>query len=533
MGETLLFYGGRVLTMEEKEKKGEPGSADAVLVEDGLIRAVGSREELEPAARGARRIDLEGNLLMPSFLDSHSHFTQVAYSFFQVSLDGAASLEEIQERVKSYLSRKKPGKEEWVVARDYDHNLMPKGAHPTLAQLDEMTDGQPMIIQHKSGHMGLVNSRGLALLGITDESQAPEGGRIGKEGGRLTGYLEENAFFDCLKRVPMPGEEELAGAYEQAQQLYASHGITTIQEGMLVKQMFPMYDLLLKRKLLWLDLVAYPDLDSFDEAVSRMSRHRNGYRDHLRLGGIKIFLDGSPQGRTAWMKTPYMGTEDCGYGILKDDQVTAAFEKAAGEKVQLLAHCNGDAAAEQFLRCLEQAERTCPNLEQLRPVLIHGQLMEREQLKRAAKLGAVVSFFVAHVYHWGDVHIRNFGYERASAISPLASALKADLPFTLHQDSPVIQPDMWETVWCAANRVTREGVLLGPGEKIPVWQALRAVTYLAAWQYGEEARKGTIAPGKRADLLVADADPLTVPSDQLRDIRVLQTYKDGRCVYSR
>lgn len=527
MEEKLFFYGGTVLTMDEGQ------SGDAVLVENGRIRAVGRREHLEPAARGAKEINLEGKTLMPAFIDSHSHFTQIACSFFQVSLEGVSSLREIRNRIGRYLDQNRLEEDDWVVARDYDHNLMPEGKNPSLAELDELSGGHPLMIQHKSGHMGLTNSRGLALLGITGQSKDPEGGKIGREDGKLNGYLEENAFFDCLKRVPRPGRTALAGAYRKAQELYASHGITTIQEGMLVAQMIPMYELLREERLLRLDLVAYADLESFDELSARMPQLRRGYENHLRIGGIKIFLDGSPQGRTAWMKTPYLGTEERGYGILGDEEVEAAFEKAARENVQLLAHCNGDAAADQFLRCLERAQRRYPMLAKLRPVLIHGQLMDGDQVRRAARLGVVVSFFAAHVYHWGDVHIRNFGYERASAISPARSALKAGLPFTMHQDSPVIQPDMWETIWCAVNRVTRSGKVLGEAERIPVEEALRAVTIQAAWQYGEEAMKGSITPGKLADLLVADRNPLLASPGELKEIQVLQTYKEGRRVYDR
>ena len=252
----------------------------------------------------------------------------------------------------------------------------------------------------------------------------------------------------------------------------------------------------------------------------------------MRLGGIKMFLDGSPQGRTAWMRTPYTGTPDyCGYGTLTDEAVRAVLDLAAAEQVQVLAHCNGDAAAAQYLRALQQAEAEHPVLKTLRPVMIHAQLLHPDQLALAKEVGVVASFFVAHVYHWGDVHIRNFGPDRAALISPTASALRVGVPFTFHQDAPVIPPDMLETVWCAANRRTEAGVLLGPDERITAREALRAVTATAAWQYFEEGDKGTLAPGKRADLVVLDRDPLTTPPEDLRKVRVLQTVKDGQTVF--
>ena len=159
--------------------------------------------------------------------------------------------------------------------------------------------------------------------------------------------------------------------------------------------------------------------------------------------------------------------------------------------------------------------------------------MGKDQMEQAARLGAVVSFFVAHVYHWGDVHIRNLGMERAEGISPAASALQAGIPVTFHQDSPVIPPDMLETVWCAVARRTESGVLLGEEERISVEQALECVTKNGAYQYFQEDRKGKIAEGMTADLVILSQDPLVTPIQQLREIQVLQTYKHGYCVYTR
>jgi predicted amidohydrolase YtcJ len=377
--------------------------------------------------------------------------------------------------------------------------------------------------------MGLYNSAALLSLGVTDETPSPEGGNIGHDNGHLTGYMEENAYFTYAKKVPMPAPEELKDAYIRAQKLYASYGITTIQEGMLVTQMIPLYEMLSVSHALKLDLVAYPDMDAFDAANKKFPQSVGKYGSHIRLGGLKIFLDGSPQGRTAWMRTPYKGEDVsyCGYGTLKDEDVCLAFRTAAQHRVQLLAHCNGDAAAAQMIRCLAREEKDYPILKELRPVMIHAQLLGPDQIPEAASLGIIASFFVAHVYHWGDTHIRNFGMERASMISPAASALKAGLLFTFHQDSPVIMPDMLETVWCAVNRKTKAGIVLGEKEKIPTAEALKAVTLNAAYQYSEENEKGSILPGKKADFVILDRNPVETPPEDLRKIKVLQTVKGG------
>ena len=193
--------------------------------------------------------------------------------------------------------------------------------------------------------------------------------------------------------------------------------------------------------------------------------------------------------------------------------------------MQVLAHCNGDAAAEQFLTAAEKLEGEGVDLAAIRPVLIHGQLLGADQLEAVKRTGVLISFFAAHVYHWGDLHIQNFGMDRAKRITPARSALALGIPFTFHQDTPVLPPDMLETIWCAVNRRTRDRVQME--EAIGVEDALRAVTVNAAYQYFEENSKGTIAPGKRADFAVLDKNPLEVPTEELRELRVLETIRGG------
>ena len=519
------LYVGKVLTMAE------PLYADAVLEEDGIIRGVGRAEELRKKAGDCREEHLDGGVLLPGFIDPHSHFSQMASACLQASLDGTETVEEMGEKIRAFLRETKPAPGAWVSARDYDNNRMPGLRNPTLEELDALAPGHPLVIHHKSGHMGLMNSLALKTLGITVDTPVPEGGKIEVREGKLTGYLEENAFFTYLKKVPSPKPEQLLQAFIRAQEKYAAHGITTMQDGMVVGEMLPMYRMLVENGVLKLDLVAYPSPDTYEEAMKEFGSLPPS--DRLRIGGVKIFLDGSPQGRTAWMRTPYVGEDDYrGYGTMTDQAVLEAMEFACRHNTQLLCHCNGDGAAEQFLRCLEQTEKKYPEMARLRPVIIHGQLLGLDQLERVKKLGAVTSFFVAHVYHWGDVHIRNFGLERASQISPVRSALEWGIPVTFHQDAPVIQPDMLETVWCAVNRLTRQGVRLGAEQAVSVLQALRAVTLTGAYQYFQEKQKGSIEVGKQADFVLLDRDPLITPREEPREIQVLGTYQKGRQIFS-
>ena len=328
--------------------------------------------------------------------------------------------------------------------------------------------------------------------------------------------------------------EAFLGAYRKAQDLYASYGITTVQEGMLPEQLVPIYQALCAGDKLYLDVVGYADSGGMQAAERLLPECLQGYSHHFRVGGYKIFLDGSPQGRTAWLRTPYAGEKDYrGYGTMTDEQVLSAIRTAVSQGRQLLSHCNGDAAAEQYLRAIAQVEKEGLDAAAIRPVMIHAQLLGLDQLPELKRLGVLPSFFVAHVYHWGDVHVKNLGPERAAHISPAGSAARLGIPFTFHQDAPVIRPDMLETVWCAVERRMKDGSVLGPEERVDVWTALKAVTANAAYQYFEEDQKGTLAPGKRADLVVLDRDPTRTAGESLRTIRVLETWKDGVRVFER
>lgn len=525
----MLFYNGTVLTMEEELL------AESVLVEDGIIVGVGSYDGLcGQLSNLDDYMDLKGKTLMPAFIDPHSHFSVYANSLLQASLGETVTFGEIQERIKTFIDKNQVPKGQWVVAGGYDHNILEEKKHPSKETLDEAAPDYPVLIQHKSGHMGVFNTKALKLLGVTEKTPVPAGGLIGVEGASLTGYMEESAYMKYLKEIPQPSGDKLLEAYEKTQRIYASHGITTIQEGMMVDQMIPMYRALLQSGILKLDVVGYVDVNSEGELLRAFGEHNKRYQGHFKIGGYKIFLDGSPQGRTAWMRTPYMGDETyCGYGTMTDEAVYEAVKCALKEGFQLLAHCNGDGACEQYLRAWETAAVKGEMDKTERPVMIHAQLVGVDQLPRIKRLEMIPSFFEAHVYHWGDVHIANFGKERAAAISPAASALKEGILFTLHQDAPVIEPDMLETVWCAVNRRTKNHVLLGEEERIPVLEALRAVTINGAYQYFEEHEKGSIRVGKRADLVVLDQNPLEVEPDKLRAIQILETYKDGVKVFDR
>ncbi len=521
-----LYFGGPILTMDT------PAQVPALLVREGVIQGVGNREALAAACPKARPVPLEGRALLPGFLDAHGHFLACAYAQLQCSVEGAGTVEEILARIRTYLAAHPRPAGTWVLARDYDPALLPGGRGPGRRALDRAAPGHPLVLQHRSGHVGVLNSLALERMGIRAGTPDPPGGRIGREDGEPNGWLEEAAFLGVLRRLPAPTTEELLAACGRTQELLASYGITTAQEGMLTQEMLPLCQALCRGKGLRLDLVGYVSPGEAGEVEGALAGYTGPYRDRFRLGGYKIFLDGSPQSRTAWLRTPYLDGSN-GYPTLSAGQVEEAAALALGRGRQLLAHCNGDAAAQQFLEGLAAARRRFPQAPDIRPVMVHAQLVGLDQLPRLARLGVIPSFFPAHIYHWGETHLENLGPQRAALLSPAASAGELGLPYTLHQDAPVLPPNPLEALACAVNRRTRAGRLLGEGQRITPLQGLAALTRHAAYQYFEEGAKGSLAPGKRADLVILEQNPLELPSQQLGELRVSETIKDGKVLWRR
>ena len=520
--ETTLYFGGPIVTLEE------PRYAQALVERGGRIAYVGDREEAERlAGPGARRVDLEGRTLLPAFVDPHSHLLACAYARLQVPLGECAGWGEITDRLSRHVQERGVQPGEWVKGTGYDQNALAEGAAPDRFCLDRACPNNPVVIQHASGHAGVFNTLALERLGALNGDCGLE--RDGQ--GELTGRGEENPFLDLLGRIPMDGLEDVLRAFQGAQEEYASHGIATAQEGLLQPVMAPVYREILRRGLLYLDVNAYVPPADYDRLRGQFVQGVSDSPGIFQVAGMKIFLDGSPQGGTAWVREPYAGG-GCGTSTMTDGQVLSAFRQALDRDAQLLAHCNGDRAAEQYLTLLAQAEREAGK-KLCRPVMIHAQLLGLDQLERVKALGVIPSFFVAHVYHWGEIHVKNFGLDRAGRISPAGSALAWGIPFTFHQDSPVIPPDMLETIWCACVRRTKTGRVLGAEERIPVEAALRAVTQTAALQYGLERELRTLRPGKRADFVLLSGDPLRTPPEELKKLQVERTIQRGRTIWSR
>lgn len=530
----MIYYGGPILTMES-----ESDSPEAVLVSKGIIKKAGSLKEVLDAAGGSvKKYNLEGKCLMPSFIDPHSHVSLCGQMALFADLSECRNFDDIANTMKEYIKENKITADKVAVGFGYDHNFLDEDGHPDKTVLDKVSTEVPVLVLHVSGHLACANTPMLELAGVTAESEDPKGGRYGRVAGsnEPDGYMEEAAMMGVQGVMGKRIKPDLKKLMNGMQKDYLKNGVTTVQEGsanMGTMKMLKMAAMLGKLKT---DVVIYPLISEDGEEV--MAKHRKllgKYKKHLRIGGYKMILDGSPQGRSAWMSEPYLGGDEgyCGYPWITDEEAEKYAKTAVDGNFQILTHCNGDAASEQFLNAYEKAlaESSNPHKDKLRPVMIHCQTVRNDQLDRMAAINMIPSIFVGHVYYWGDVHMKNFGSERGNHISPAKDALDRGMAINFHQDAPITKPNMLHSVWCAVNRISRAGNVIGADQKIGVYDALKAVTINAAYQYSEEDSKGSIREGKRADLVILDKSPMEVDPVAIKDIKVLETIKDGKTVY--
>ena len=525
-----FYINGKIITMEDASM-----FAEAVCVERGRILSVGKQEELLALKEaGDEIIDLHGRTMLPAFIDAHSHFVGAANAMTQCDLSACKDFEEIVQAMKTFKAKRKLSDDAWIIGSNYDQNFLAEGRHPDKDVLDKISAENPVLIVHASSHMAVTNSRGLEIQKIDENTEDCAGGKYGRVAGTNipNGYMEEKAFLAFQSNLPMQSVETLLSCMEEAQKMYASYGITTVQDGMVGKPLFQLLQYAASIGKLYLDIVGYADIMTEENIFEEAPEYANQYKNHFKFGGFKVFLDGSPQGKTAWMTKPYEGEKEyCGYPIHGDEELKKYICVALDKKQQLLAHCNGDAAAEQYVSVFEQTLKERKEKDIYRAVMVHAQLVRKDQLERMAVMGMIPSFFVAHTYYWGDIHLKNFGEERGSQISPVKDAVELNMKYTFHQDTPVVPPDMLRTISSAVNRVSKTGQSIGKNQCVSVLEALKAVTSYAAYQYTEENEKGTIAEGKYADFVILDKNPLETEKEQLADIRVLMTIKENKVIY--
>ncbi len=537
-----IYSGGSIITMRDGAMR-----AEAVAVRDGIIVAVGTKVEVD-RLRGAstRVIDLAGQALLPGFIDAHGHvFTsgvQAASANLLPAPDGEGnSIASIQELLRAYATTEIARRFNMIMGFGYDDAQIVEQRHPTRADLDAVSTEVPILLIHQSCHLGAMNTKALELAGITADTPDPQGGVIRREADGKTpnGVLEETAFMlGAMKIFPRLDPEQFAQLALMGQEMYIRHGFTTAQEGRATGPAHGSFVRLAEAGQMRIDVVSYLDMIFTDEPPEmKTDWYARTYRNRYRIGGVKLNLDGSIQGKTGYLTQPYRkpppgaATNYRGYETLPDKVIAAKVDKAYANGWQVLAHCNGDAAIDQYLSAVRDAVAK-HGMADRRSVAIHAQTARLDQLDAMRELGVMPSFFGMHCFYWGDWHRdETLGPVRAERISPANSALRRGIMFTQHHDSPVAQPSAIRVLSSVVTRRTRSGDILGADERIGVADALRSLTIWAAYQHFEERTKGSIEVGKVADFVVLSADPFAVDIELLGDLVVRETIKDGVSIY--
>jgi len=338
--------------------------------------------------------------------------------------------------------------------------------------------------------------------------------------------------------VPGPDGDEAIALLKTGQELYLREGITTAQEGATMKHQLELLRALADRGDLKLDVVMLPFIAEIDTIFDgKLPTNEPEYRNHLRIGGVKVVMDGSPQGRTAAFTTPYLTDGPAGQTDWRGDLsfpqpvLNDWVKKVYDGGATLFVHCNGDAAIDALLEAHRFASGNAP-AKPRGTVGIHSQFIRRDQLDKYKAWNITPSFFTIHCFYFGDTHVANRGRLQADFISPMKSARVLGLRPANHTDFNVAPLDQIFTIHTAVNRTSRSGQTIGADERITPLEALEAITIDGARLYGEEAKKGSIEVGKLADLVILSDNPLTVAPATIQAIKVLETIKEGRTVYT-
>lgn len=541
-----IFFGGDILTMIGDSVQ----YAEALGVKDGKIIFVGNKVDgFKMQGDSTAMIDLQGKTMLPGFIDPHSHFINSLSLSTQVNCSAppvgpGKSVEAIIAAIKEFSTKRNIPKGEVIVAWGYDDTKMPNGRLLNRDDLDEAFPDNPVVMIHTTMHGCVLNSSAMKKYGITNGMKTPEGGIIVRKPGtdEPYGLIMETAYIPVISNMPKPSRQEMVERLKTGQMIYAEEGITTAQEGATHKTDLDILALGAKENKLFIDVISYPFITDARAITEEHPFSTFGsYNNHLKIGGVKITADGSPQARTAFFSTPYLTGGPSGQKkwigepTFSQDSLNAYVKWLYENKIQFICHGNGDSAIGMILKAHEYACKTLsqPLDADRRTTVIHSQFVRKDQLDKYKTYNIIPSFFTEHSYFFSQEHIKNRGIKQASFLSPINSAYKLGLQPTNHTDFVVLPLNQMMTVWTAVNRLTPDGKVLGPEERITAYQALKCITINAAHQYSEENSKGTLKSGNIADFVILDKNPVKVDPLVIKDIIVLETIKDGKTIYKK
>lgn len=541
-GNGVIYYGGDILTMVGDT----PTYADAVWIKDGKIAYIGSLEEAKKQGQGAQLANLEGKTLLPSFIDAHSHYINSLTVSDQANVspkpitDGKGdNVDQIIATIKQLKDKGNIPKDSLIQAYGYDDTKM-NGRLLNRDDLDKAFPDNPVIVGHISMHGAVLNSKALTRFNITKDTPTPKGGVIVRDdNGVPYGLIMETAYLPIFDNLPKPSLDQQIAWSKRGQMLYAEAGITTAHDGATKFNDLEIMKNANKANVNMIDIIAFPFIGDLKSVLAKYPKKDwLKYDNHLKIGGVKITIDGSPQGKTAYFKDPYLTGSPSdkkdtlwrGELTFSQPEVTAMVGMVYGMGVPLNLHANGDAAIEAFLTAHETVAKNDLGKER-HVTMIHSQFVRKDQLLKYPKYKILPSFYTLHTYYFADAHIQNRGLKQAEYMSPMKDAIGLGLKPTNHTDFVVLPLNQMMVLWSSVNRISSGNVAIGQDQCVTPYQGLQAITIHPAIQYMEQAAKGTLEKNKLADMVILDKNPLKEDKMKIKDIKVLQTIKEGKVIY--
>jgi hypothetical protein len=510
-------------------------TAEAVAVRDGRIAAVGSREECRAAlGHDYEGVNLAGGALLPGFIDTHLHPMLLVYFDGNTDLRGIGTIQELQDKIRE-TSRERD-EQEWIIGLQFDDHSLEDARLPNRHDLDAACPDRPVLIVTFDGHRVIANTRAMEAAQVTGATPDPAGGRIDRESdGRPSGVFRETAAQSMLGKMPFPKMDSFVRGGAASFGKIAARGITSIGAVLQTDEEgpagvhgaldLPGMELLLEQvpASIYGILVAR---EAEQVLAARRTRLHGGESGGHRIGGFKIYSDGTFQALTACMKEPYADHPDkSGFLTLEREEIYRRMVEAHRADLQIAVHAIGDAANQVCIDLYDRLLREHPRKDH-RHRLEHASQLDAGMIDAIARLGLVVStqpLFIHQEKKW--LHKR-LGRERTPWTYPLRSLVDAGVRVAGASDGPVTSGDVLHALQCC---ITREG--FEPGQGLTAAQALRMFTLDAAYAQFEDAVKGSLSVGKRADMVLLSANPLSVPPDRIRDIRVRRTICGGKVVF--